>query len=359
MIVWKRLRHNFIIAVFMLVASQNTILCEPVEPHEDLRGIVLKSKGKDLTKLDLRNVDLTRTIFDSFTQWPASERLPDGFNPDKVIEWGKYPGLGIKQLHNQGITGKGVSVAIIDQPLLLNHIEYRDQLTSYTEIQTGIAGPQMHGPAVASILVGKTCGVAPAANLYFWAEPSWEKNYLYRCIALEQIIEYNKGKPKASQIRVVSVSKGFSLFELNLDRWKALLEKAKQNDIFVIHCDRNMFGVGCPVYKDADNPNNYQRCAFSEGSFFRLSGVLFAPIDNRTTASWQAENAYIFWSEGGLSWGAPYIAGVVALGLQINPDLTEKQIEKLLFETGWDFQKGKLINPSEFVQAVKMQKKSE
>ena len=38
-----------------------------------------------------------------------------------ITERGKYPRLGIQQLHDQDITGKGVHVAIIDQPLLLNH----------------------------------------------------------------------------------------------------------------------------------------------------------------------------------------------------------------------------------------------
>jgi RNA polymerase sigma factor (sigma-70 family) len=230
---------------------------QAVDLHEDLRGVVLEMKRKDLIQLDLRNADLAKTTFDSFTQWPASERLPEGFDPDKVMEWGKYPGLGVKQLHDQGITGKGVHVAIIDQPLLLDHMEYRDQLASYTEIQTGDPGPQMHGPAVASLLVGKTCGVAPEAILHFWAEPSWKRDYQYRCTALEQIIQYNKGKEKSEQIRIVSVSKGFSHDEPNLDRWKELLKEARRNGIYVIHCGE-MSGAGCPVFKDSDEPSNYK-----------------------------------------------------------------------------------------------------
>jgi len=54
-----------------------------------------------------------------------------------------------------------------------------------------------------------------------------------------------------------------------------------------------------------------------------------------------------------LSWGAPYIAGVVALGMQVNPDLSVDQIDKLLYESGWDFQRGKLINPIGFVETAK------
>jgi hypothetical protein len=325
---------------------------QTVDLHEDLRGIILERKEKDLTQLDLSNIDLTKTTFDNFTQWPASERLPEGFDPDKVMEWGKYPGLRVRQLHDQGITGVGVHVAIIDQPLLLDHVEYRDQLASYTEIQTGDAGPQMHGPAVASLLVGKTCGVAPGAILHFWAEPSWKGDYQYRCIALEQIIQYNKGREKSEQIRIVSVSKGIGPGEPNVDRWKALLGKARQSGIYLIHCG-DMSGAGCPVFKNSDEPGNYKLCEFLDAvGSAPDEPSLYAPIDNRTTASSREKDAYIFWSQGGFSWGAPYIAGVAALGVQANPDLTAEQIDQLLYESGWDFLKGKLINPVGFVHAV-------
>jgi beta-lactamase regulating signal transducer with metallopeptidase domain len=312
--------------------------------------------GVDLSRLDLsKKGDLLKTMsFDSRTVWPKPNHLPPDFDPRAVMEWGKYPGLGIKQLHERGITGKGVHVAIIDQPLLLDHIEYKDQLASYTDIQTGDAGPSMHGPAVASLLVGKTCGVAPGAILHFWAEPSWKMDYKYRCIALEQIIQYNKGKEKSEQIRVVSVSKGFNPDEPNLDRWKTLLEQAKQSGIFVVHCSSMGFGAGCRFLEDSDNPASYRLCAFyTGGPTYHEPGCFFTPIDHRTTASPAAKDVYTFWVRGGLSWGAPYYAGVVALGMQVNPNLRPDQIEKLLYDSGWDFQRGKLINPVGFVEAAR------
>ena len=130
----------------------------------------------DLSRLDLsQKGELLKVMpFDSRTIWPESDRLPPDFDPKAIMEWGKYPGLGVKKLHDRGITGKGIHVAIIDQPLLLDHIEYKDQLAGYTDIQTGDSGPSMHGAPVASILVGKTCGVAPEAILHYWAEPSWK-----------------------------------------------------------------------------------------------------------------------------------------------------------------------------------------
>ncbi len=264
--------------------------------------------GVDLSRLDLsRQGELLRAVpFDNSTVWPQRDLLPQDFDPKKVMEWGKDPGLRIKQLHERGITGRGVHVAIIDQPLLLDHVEYKDQLAGYTDIDTGNAGPQMHGAAVASLLVGKACGTAPGAILHFWAEPSWKGDYQYRCRAMEQIIQYNRDKKKSEQIRIVSVSKGFSRREPNLDQWKTLLAQAQQAGIYVIHCEKMGFGAGCRFLEDSGDPVNYQLCAFYRGgSVYPESGTLFTPIDHRTTASPKAKDAYTFWTSGGLSWGAP------------------------------------------------------
>lgn len=68
----------------------------------------------------------------------------------ELMEQGKRPTLGVKSLHKEGITGKGINVAIIDQNLLLDHPEYSEKIVEYYD--TGCNMPQgtgsMHGPAV-------------------------------------------------------------------------------------------------------------------------------------------------------------------------------------------------------------------
>lgn len=147
--------------------------------------------------------------FDTRTRWPAAARMPSVFDPARTLKVGKGPGLGIRSLHAQGITGKGVRVAIIDQPLLLDHEDYAGKIEQYTAIDVAGVAPQMHGAAVASLLVGERCGVAPGASLLFWAEPSWKGDYAHRTEALRQIIAFNAEKPLEERIRVVSISIGF------------------------------------------------------------------------------------------------------------------------------------------------------
>lgn len=107
-----------------------------VQAYDDLRGIMLERSGVSLVTADLRDRGevLTRVTFDTRTAWPPKNRLPQGFDPRRILERGKNPGLGIRALHGQGITGTGVHVAIIDQPLLRNHQEFTDKVAGYTAI---------------------------------------------------------------------------------------------------------------------------------------------------------------------------------------------------------------------------------
>jgi hypothetical protein len=330
-----------------------------VQAYDDLRGTVLKRWGISLVNADLRdrgNV-LTRVTFDTRTGWPPKDRLPQGFDPQQILERGKNPGLGVRALHGQGITGTGVHVAIIDQPLLRDHQEYKDKVASYTAIDCAGVPPQMHGAAVASLLVGTNCGVAPGAALHYWAEPMWKRDYSQRTEALRQIIEFNNGKPLRERIRVVSVSIGFNSEYQNLESWKTALSDAKKQGLIVIHCSANIQGVGCPLDKDPDEPANHEICYFARGHHLKSSFPkrrLYVPIDNRTTAGFEGVKDYAFFADGGLSWGAPYLAGVIALGYQVDPRLDIETVFAYLRETGTPFiQDGWIVNPRGFIKKIR------
>lgn len=85
------------------------------------------------------------------------------------MEHTKNPGLNIRKLHAEGITGNGINMAIIDQSLQVDHVEFADRMKMYEHVHCQGKVASMHGPAVASIAVGKNVGVAPEANLYFIA----------------------------------------------------------------------------------------------------------------------------------------------------------------------------------------------
>jgi subtilisin family serine protease len=137
------------------------------DPASDELGQV-DLRGRNLSGLDLQGTlaDLLMADFDTHTIWPPAEKMPGGFDAEQIMSLGANPGLGVRALHGLGITGRGVGIAIIDEPLLVGHQEYADRLQLYEEIDIGpTSASEMHGPAVASIAVGKTVGAAPDADL--------------------------------------------------------------------------------------------------------------------------------------------------------------------------------------------------
>jgi hypothetical protein len=195
--------------------------------------------GMSLVKLDLtdQNQRLSELPFDNHTKWPAAGKLPKGFDAASLLEDGKNPGLGVRELHKQGIDGRGIHIAIIDQPLLREHREYKERLVEYTEIEVEGAPLEMHGPPVTSIAVGKTCGAAPGASVHYYAVPTW-KWWNEHCkpyaATLERIIERNKTLSGAEKIRVVSLSLEAMSEWPDHELWAKAVKRAQDDEAILV-----------------------------------------------------------------------------------------------------------------------------
>jgi len=272
------------------------------------------------------------------------------------LESGKNPGLGLRGLHAAGIDGRGVGVAIIDQALNKTHREYADRLAFYEDIGDFFDGPQMHGPAVASLAVGRDVGVAPGATLYFVSTWLFHKEcvrasgfskcpitYRYYAQALDRLVALNRTLPEGAKIRVASISRGFDREDEGYDEMTASLRRAKDAGIFVVTTSLAkpaeygwaFHGLGRPAGADPDDPQSYVPDAWeSEESVFDPAPKLFVPIDGRTYASRRADDAYEFGASGGWSWAAPYIAGLYALACQVKTTVTPEEFWKAALATG-------------------------
>ncbi len=306
-----------------------------------------------LAKLDLRgHLELLQTMpFDSRTVWPEASMFPAGFDPVQVLEQGKNPGLGVCTLHRQGIDGRGVGIAIIDQPLVKNHPEYADRIVSFEAIEVSGVPPQMHGPGVTSIAVGKSCGVAPAANLHYYAIPMWKWNKCQPyCDVINKILHFNEGAKPAERIRVVSISTGMFPHWKDFDRWQATLKKAEQQGVLIITCSTTAISYGTLTRafgKDPEDPNSYLSGIYMPGSNF-----LMVPAGNRTTASHEGSGIYAYWTEPGMSWATPYLAGLAALAFQVDPQITPSEIFEWLQQTTVPTNAGPIVNPRAFIACV-------
>ncbi|MCL2517614.1 MAG: S8 family serine peptidase [Oscillospiraceae bacterium] len=330
-----------------------------VPDYEDVRN-------KDIHVADFSDEpQKIRTLwFNEKTIFPPIQKLPalEKFHPEPIMEAGKNPGLGVRALHEQGITGKGVNVAIIDQPLYANHPEYAGKIIEYKNFNCE-SESSMHGPAVASLLVGETIGTAPGAKLYYAAAPSWTGDATHYADALDWIVETNKTLPDSEKIRVVSISAAPTPTNPDWTNGKIYLEsvkRAKEAGILVLDCSQEHRIIGACGY-DFSNPEEVTKCRsgfLSSPGWINKTDIL-APVNYRTSAEVyrEGEFSYQYTGEGGLSWAMPYAAGVLAMGWQVKPELTADEIMQILRDTAYVDASGlKYINPLAFIEYIQGQK---
>ncbi len=336
-------------------------------------------RGYDLSGLDLRRstADLMFADFDSKTRWPAPDRMPQDYSWTRIMDLGKDPGLGVRQLHSKGITGRGVGIAIIDQPLLVDHTEYANQMRLYEEINVETrTDAQMHGTAVASIAVGKTTGVAPEADLYYigawtgdWGGPErFTYNFVYYAQAIHRILELNAQLPADRKIRVIALQTGWDPEQKGYAEISAAVDEAKAAGLFVVSSSLEktfgfrFHGLGRSPLADPNQVASYEPGLFWSSKYYATdprasdfyANRLLIPMDSRATASFCGTDDYAFYRQGGWSWAIPYIAGLYALAVQVRPSTTPDEFWNAALATGKDidlthdgtvFRFGKIVDP--------------
>ncbi|MEW6752799.1 MAG: S8/S53 family peptidase, partial [Candidatus Latescibacterota bacterium] len=289
--------------------------------------------------------------FGTDTQWPAAGKLPEGFSPADRLALGQDPGFGLRALQARGIDGRGVRIGIIDQPLLRDHQEYAHALERVESIGVEGVRPQMHGPAVASVAVGRHCGVAPGARLTFIALPMWKQDNADYATALRHILTLNgEARRPEDRVRVVSISYGGFRGRPDFDRWQAALQQAEGADVLVLTCDGSHRPYGTLSRRPLAPPDD--PASYVAGAHTQRGAPIAVPIGYRTLAGHEAKDQYFLDPKGGRSWGAPYLAGLAALAFQVHPDLGPEQAWKLMTETARNTDAGAVPDPSSMVAAA-------
>jgi len=335
-----------------------------LNPFDDVRHIPEYGQTGDLSHLDLTDFgkNILTLWFNEKTIFPSKDKMPadEKFQPEYILEAGKNPGLGVRALHEQGITGKGVNVAIIDQPMFIDHPEYKDKITEYTNMDE--SETSMHGPGVTSLLVGENIGTAPGAKVYYYAAEfikdgdKWDATAY--ATALDMIVEKNENLPSGEKIKVVSISAAPTPLNgsmwINGEKYLASVKKAQEAGILVLDCSDEFGIIGACGY-DFDSPEDVTLCrpGFMNNQGWSIPGHILAPIWYRTTAEqyYEGDFSYFYSGNSGLSWAIPYAAGVLAMGWQVKPELTADEIVLILRDTAYVGSDGnKYIYPTAFIK---------
>lgn len=318
--------------------------------HVDLSGLEL-SKEKDMftgplpknyvSPEDAKQLRIV-TNWTTDVIWPAADKLPHDFNPIQELEAAKTP-TDTVNLHKAGKTGKGISIAIIDQRLNREHPEYADNIRYYS-----VFGPwdkdgiDYHGSLVSGCAVGHTTGTAPDANLYYFAAPTivdGELDRKYINEAIRKLLEINKTLPEDKKIRFLSCSWG-GITDKGADETKTLFDECEKNGIMVIGGAYKAMSDYIPYDKRYKNKTN------------RI-GI---PTNGKTTPFWQG--GYYYTRQGGSSSTFPYIAGILACATQGDElFFTRKnwpdELRDIIKQTATNSpEHGLAINPDGIAQAV-------
>jgi hypothetical protein len=202
----------------------------------------------------------------------------------------------------------------------------------------------MHAPAVASIAVGKTVGVAPQAALYFLADNEMN-SYSHLAQSVRRIVAFNWSLPEGHKIRVLSMSIGWMADSPGVQDITAAVNEARAAGIFVISTSLeltdgwNFVGMGRSALVDTNDfasytPSPWWSDQFYNARDFPSSQFLLVPMDARAAASPTGAKDYAFYGVGGDSWAVPYLAGIYALACQVKPAITPPEFWSAALKTG-------------------------
>ena len=83
--------------------------------------------------------------------------------------------------------------------------------------------------ACASILCGKSLGIAPGATLHYFGVPDDANNTYNYCLALEELLKVNAQLPPRERIKAVSISDAISRQNPDIyKKWQELVQEATE-----------------------------------------------------------------------------------------------------------------------------------
>lgn len=278
------------------------------------------------------------------------ENLPENFKPEEIFELGKQAGQNVDKMHDLGYTGKNITVAVVDTPIIV-HDDIKSSLVKYEVMdaaKTFDIKADFHGQATSDLLSGDEAGAAPDSSLVYFATLDNANDGLQ---ALKRIIEINKNAKPEDKIKVVSLSWGFNEGMLGYEEFRSLLKELYDDNVFVVTADFNMLdkeitGTEMPYgalekKEQAGNPNDFSNyTALNMFGDLNPEKTLFFASGDRTVASARDKSRFRHDSQASTSWTVPTVAGIYTCALQCADEngvkLTPAKFWEYALKTGMD-----------------------
>lgn len=363
--------YNAIRAIRHKTAKQNGKQYIKVKNIDEIKNVHTLDYH-DLSELDLReyrylfdyapDVSMPTSGIRGWTTnviWPAPDKMPDGFNPTEILEQAK------STVYKPITTGKGINIAVIDTPLDVDNPEYADNIKFFQgPLSNQNVASNKHSGMVMGHLVGKSTGMAPDANIYYFTRiPYQDRKKLNKetINVLRNVIKFNREQKPENKIHILSCSWGGK--QKYSPEITVLLNQLEKDGVKIILCGsdyvkeatlsgRDFMPCNNPdmtdIQPDVQNAGNELLHALNMS--FNMDKVIGIPTNMRTTPL--ESNGWQYRISGGESSSAPYIAGVYACALQGNQLFMtrpnwQQELNDILKSTAIQTEQGNyMINPS-------------
>lgn len=262
----------------------------------------------------------------------------------------------IDSVHKNGITGKEINIAVIDNGFINTPTEIDGKIKNYYE-SYGSRGDHYHGEIVLSYLVGKNIGVAPDANVSFYdINPDYFESHpelvgdnpraLYGKLIYDRLVEiYNKNL-SGENTQIVNISSGYAKAS-NLEKEFAFIkEKLKETGCYVIDSDE--FSKYFTTVNTDLNNRTYYLSDWQQDNHALHESKVMVP-SSEMVPLWGSDKDYMYHGNTSFSWSIPKVSGMFALALEVNPKLTFEDFAQIARETSVN----NVINASGIIEKVK------
>ena len=290
---------------------------------------------------DIDNDILRRVNYSTKTIFPSNS--PIAFNRKMIGDSDEY-----KSIHDDGINGEGINVAVIDYGFITVHDELKNKIVNEVTCEGEC---HFHGSIVSSILAGNNIGICPKSKLYFFESPYFTQVESV-ISSLKKIYELNNN---GADIRVVNIS---AIMHRKSPEYEILVDKLKSQGCYVLDC-KDFLRDFVSINKDFYTGECYYH--FMDLNNKKVLEYLNSNIgvynNSRVLPLHETENDYIYEGQVTNSWTIPIVSGLFALCLQIDKDITYDDFTSIARETKITNKDGKsVINPVGIINKVKQRK---
>lgn len=369
----KNRNYCFVILFFFLFTL---VSCQSRRANEDWKGDdeFPDLRGKEVTREQLKNYNIKNLTYDSITKWIDIDT--DYFDPMKNFNDFKKTPYGYDNFETSTIPNSQITIAIIDQSLnstdlpFKQIVEYNTDYLNFNDNNTVkkllfqktkekndnfkeltddefykemySQRNSMHGYSVSSLLADSLGGTFPEGKIAYFVWDTTILSYKTPINVINHIIDYNK--EHVEKIRIISISDHFQKRKKYWKEFIEAIEKAEDNDIFVVGCFLNVGGFRQQLDLEIE-------VLFPALGNEKFQETIYFPTGNISIGD-GIHYPKTFYARGGASWIPPYLSGLIGKCLAIDPTIGVAEMYEIIEGTCEVINGNKIVNPKLIIEEV-------